>query len=101
MVEAKGGPRALVRGMFVDVRIHTEPENPLVRVPDLAVRPGNRVWLLRDGQLAIQKAVVAGVSGDDLLIDGHASGIKAGDRAIVSPLAEAVDGMAIEEAEQE
>lgn len=101
MVAAKGGPRALVRGMFVEVRIHTEPKSPLVRIPEIAVRPGNRVWLLRDGQLAVQKAVVAGVSGDDLLVDAEASGIAAGDRAVVSPLAEAIDGMAVEEAEQE
>ncbi len=37
-------PTALVRGMFVKVRLQIKPQTPLVAIPSLAIRPGNRVW---------------------------------------------------------
>ena len=39
-----GAPTALVRGMFVDCLIHTNPRRPLALLPKLAFRPGNQVW---------------------------------------------------------
>jgi multidrug efflux pump subunit AcrA (membrane-fusion protein) len=39
-----GAPTALVRGMFVDCVIHTNPRRPLALLPKLAFRPGNQVW---------------------------------------------------------
>lgn len=38
------GPTALVRGMFVKVRLKIQPKTPLVVVPARCLRPGNRVW---------------------------------------------------------
>ena len=38
------GPPALVRGMFVNLKIHTKPQSELMLVPKLAVKPGNVVW---------------------------------------------------------
>jgi multidrug efflux pump subunit AcrA (membrane-fusion protein) len=38
------GPPALVRGMFVNLKVHTRPQSGLVLVPKLAVKPGNVVW---------------------------------------------------------
>lgn len=38
------GPSALVRGMFVSVRLLITPQTPLVAIPAEAIRPGNRVW---------------------------------------------------------
>jgi hypothetical protein len=38
------GPSALVRGMFVRVRLQITPKSPLVVIPATAMRPGNRVW---------------------------------------------------------
>ncbi len=38
------GPRALMRGMFVEAVIHTRPKASMVLVPHLALRPGGRVW---------------------------------------------------------
>jgi multidrug efflux pump subunit AcrA (membrane-fusion protein) len=38
------GPPALVRGMFVELKVHTKPRTPLIMVPKLAVKPGNTVW---------------------------------------------------------
>jgi multidrug efflux pump subunit AcrA (membrane-fusion protein) len=39
-----GGPPALVRGMFVDAEIQTQPATPLILIPKLAYRPGEKVW---------------------------------------------------------
>lgn len=38
------GPPALVRGMFVNLKVHTRPQSELMLVPKLAVKPGNVVW---------------------------------------------------------
>lgn len=41
------GPPALVRGMFVELKVHTKPRTPLLLVPKMAVKPGNVVWLFQ------------------------------------------------------
>lgn len=97
LTEAKMGPPALVRGMFVQVQIRTTPASSIVRIPETAVRPGRKVWLARDGELSIHTVAIAGVSGDDLLVDAEASGIHAGDRAVISPLADPEAGMSVQE----
>ncbi|XZE21352.1 efflux RND transporter periplasmic adaptor subunit [Pirellulaceae bacterium SH449] len=38
------GMPALVRGMFVQCRIHTIPPKNIVLVPKLALKPGNQLW---------------------------------------------------------
>ncbi|MEO1525272.1 MAG: HlyD family efflux transporter periplasmic adaptor subunit [Planctomycetota bacterium] len=49
-VDARGNIReadrtnALMRGMFVRVRLQLQPRTPLVVVPGKALRPGNKVW---------------------------------------------------------
>ena len=40
----KIGPSALVKGMYVDVRLRLQPAEPLVILPAEALKPGNRVW---------------------------------------------------------
>lgn len=97
LIDAKNGPPALVRGMFVVVKLHTTPRSQLVRIPESAVRPGPCVWLVRDGRLSIKTARIAGILGDDLLVDSEASGIEPGEKAVVSPLAEAIEGMPVQE----
>jgi len=39
-----GGLPALVRGMFVECKIQTKPNQSLVLLPKLALKPGNQVW---------------------------------------------------------
>lgn len=41
---AAAGPSALVRGMFVTVVLHVVPQRPLVVLPAVGLKPGNRVW---------------------------------------------------------
>lgn len=38
------GPSALVRGMYVRVKLLVKPKTPLVVIPARALKPGNRVW---------------------------------------------------------
>ena len=38
------GPTALVRGMYVRIKLNIKPKTPLVVIPALAMKPGNRIW---------------------------------------------------------
>jgi len=37
-------PPALVRGMYVNLRLHTMPGIRLLRIPEQAIQPGNWIW---------------------------------------------------------
>lgn len=54
-----GGPTALVRGMFVNVRLQVRPQTPLVAIPAVALRPGNRVWRFVDDPGVIDSTEVS------------------------------------------
>lgn len=43
----RSGPMALVRGMFVQVTLHINPQTKLVVLPAKSLQPGNRVWRFR------------------------------------------------------
>ena len=80
------GPPALVRGMFVTVRIHAHPQATLLRLPERAIRPGNEVWLVRDGKLDRSRVQVARVTSEGVLIDAARSDLSAGDQVVVTPM---------------
>lgn len=108
---ATGGPPALVRGMYVDVIIHTKPSQPLLQVPQQAIRPGEKVWLARpltsdekkaatdEKKAATDKAApathaleivqvdVIESTGDRAIVRSDARELSAGDVVVVSPLA--------------
>ncbi|MEE2989655.1 MAG: HlyD family efflux transporter periplasmic adaptor subunit [Planctomycetota bacterium] len=44
------GPSTLVRGMYVTIKIRCRPVSPLIRIPERAVQPGNRVWFVTPGE---------------------------------------------------
>ncbi len=95
------GPSALVRGMFVKLLIHARPETPLLRVPELAMRPGNRVWRVRDDKLSVVPIQVVTSMGDWVVIQPKIEGqLVAGDKVVVSPLAMIEEGMAVREQEK-
>lgn len=89
------GPRALVRGMYVTVALHTDPDDPLLQVPEVAVRPGNRVWVVRDGRLEILTVPVAAMVDDIVLVPPGGGGLREGDRLVTTPLPAAVPGMKV------
>ncbi len=93
----KVGPPALVRGMYVTVSVHAQPQMTLLEVPQRAVQPGNTVWHIQDGRLNIRKIQVAEATDDFVLVYADASGLAAGAKLVSSPLDVATDGMTVRE----
>ena len=93
------GPPALVRGMFVTVKIHAQPQAQLVRIPEKAVRPGKRVWIVRRveerKQLAMLEVHVVRVADEAAIV--LAGDLEPGDRVMVTNLAGAKEGMVVRE----
>lgn len=94
-------PPSLVTGMFVEVSVHVKTEVPLVAMPERALRPGNRVWLVRDGKLEVETVEVVQVVNDEVLLREDTSPIKLGDRVVVSPLSAPFPGMPVTENDDE
>lgn len=93
------GPPALVRGMYVIVRVHGEPQAPLLWIPEGAVRPGDKAWVVRDGKLAVVDVRVVRVADGRAIV--QAGDLADGERVVVTPLASALDGMEVEEKQRE
>jgi multidrug efflux pump subunit AcrA (membrane-fusion protein) len=93
-----GAPQSLLRGMFVEVRVHVDSPEQLVSIPEEAQRPSGEVWVMRDGKLVILAPRVIQVAGGRVVFDSAASGLLPGDRVVTSQLSNPRDGMAIVEA---
>jgi multidrug efflux pump subunit AcrA (membrane-fusion protein) len=93
-----GGPTALVRGMFVNVKINIPTsDGTLFRLPIEAVRPGDDVWIAANEQLRIVPVRVAQVRDDEAIVIASESELTLDDHIIVSPLPMAIAGMEIRE----
>ena len=88
-------PPALMRGMYVKVQLHTTPTEPLLSVPENAVRPGNMVWAVRDSKLMNFKLPAARVMRGSVLVAPQVTELKAGDEVVVSPLPAAKEGLLV------
>jgi multidrug efflux pump subunit AcrA (membrane-fusion protein) len=88
-------PQALLRGMYVSLEFHVDPRVSLLRVPESAVRPGDLLWLVRDGKLERHTANVARVVNGFALIPASTSGLQAGDLVVTSPLATELSGQSV------
>lgn len=53
-----GTSSALVRGMFVEVKIHTKPTRSLMMIPKLSLRPGNVLWRFHEDRTVLDELVV-------------------------------------------
>ena len=89
------GPPALVRGMFVTLEIHAKPKTDLLRVPEVAVQPGNKVWRVRDNRLHTVDVHVVEIVNDVAVLRADEDLLSRGDHVVVSPLAEVTDGMIV------
>ncbi|MFK7778952.1 MAG: HlyD family efflux transporter periplasmic adaptor subunit [Gimesia sp.] len=89
------GAPPLVRGMFVSIEIPLEGNVSLLEIPETAVRPGNLVWVVREGKLHAEKIRVVDMSGEQLLVELGASGLISGDHVVTSPLSVANEGMLV------
>lgn len=91
---------ALMAGMFVQVTVHSHPDLTLVELPEAAVQPGNVVWTTEtEGDTSkLQETTirVAYSLGDTVLAYVEGDGLKAGDLAIISPLAAPVEGAKVQ-----
>ncbi len=88
-------PQALLRGMYVSLEFHVDPRVALLRIPEAAVRPGNVLWLVRDGKLERRTVNVARVVKGFALIPATSSGLKPGDLVVTSPLATELSGQPV------
>ncbi len=92
-----GSPRALMRGMFVQIRVHVDSPHAIVSIPDEALRPNGEVWLIRDGRLEILRPRAVQVAGGRALFESGPSGLVAGDRVITSHLKYPRNGLPVAE----
>lgn len=89
------GIPTLMTGMFVKVHIHTKPQIELLRIPQEAVQPEEKVWVVDDNVL-MQKPVTVAYSTDEYsVVLEESGGVKVGDSIIVSPLAQPAVGMRV------
>ncbi|MFM8633676.1 MAG: efflux RND transporter periplasmic adaptor subunit [Planctomycetia bacterium] len=93
-----GSPRALLRGMFVHIRVHVEDGAELVSIPEEALRPTGEVWVMRDGRLVILQPRPLAIRDRRVVFDGTESGLLPGDRVVTSQLARPRDGLEVVEA---
>jgi len=93
------GPRALVRGMYVQVTVHAAPQVTLLRIPERAVQPGNVVWRVEKGALNRVQLKHLRPLDDAVLVPGSFSLLQAGDEVVVTPLAVAAEGMPVQKVE--
>jgi len=84
---------ALVRGMFVSVELQAEAPSPMLSVNETSVRPGKRLWLMRDGKLHMAPIQIVCVQNGKVLIDQTDGGLSADDAVIVSPVPNAREGI--------
>lgn len=102
-VQSSGGetsvaPPTLLSGMYVTVRIPITSPITLLQVPSESIRPGEQLWVVRDGKLKIVPIQLVRVDGQTALVRQENSLLTSGDQVIVSPLASISDGMAIQTA---
>ena len=88
-------PPTLMTGMFVEVHIHANPPVPLIRIPQEAIQPGKKVWVVKKGSL-IKKQLNIALSTEKYVVAlQQPGGLTAGDEVIVSPLARPTHGMKV------
>jgi multidrug efflux pump subunit AcrA (membrane-fusion protein) len=92
-----GAPRSLLRGMFVQVRVHVNSPEELVSIPEEAQRPSGDVWVMRDGKLAVLRPHAVQAGGGRVVFESTASGLLPGDRVVTSQISNPRAGMAVVE----
>ena len=91
-------PRSLLRGMFVEVRVQVDVPQPLVAVPQEAVRPSGDMFLMRDDKLVIVHPRPFHSGGGLIAFNEAESGLLQTDRVVTSQLANPREGMQLVEA---
>lgn len=78
-------------GAFVEVAIEGRQLDDVVPIPAEALHIGSRVWVVgKDNKLTIRKVVVQRLDEKEALVS---AGLQVGDKIVVTPLANAVEGL--------
>lgn len=86
-LSADKGPPALVRGMFVKVRIKTKPDSLLIELPEVAIRPGDIVWVVNSKDCLERRPIrIASSDGGRVILHGSKSRLDVGERVVISPI---------------
>lgn len=86
-------PRSLLRGMFVDVRVQVDVPQPLVAVPEEAVRPSGEMFVMRDDKLLIVHPRPFHSGGGMVAFNEADCGLLLTDRVVISQLSNPREGM--------
>lgn len=87
------GGMPLAVGLFVDAEITGREVRGAVRIPSRGLRPGNQVFVVdSSGLLDIRNAEVAHLTADHAVL---LSGLRPGERLVVSTLRNPISGMAL------
>ena len=90
--DAPPGPPLLL-GSFVEARIVGEVPVPFARIPIAALRPGNEIWVVREGRLRILPVRV--IQRSDEIAYVTTQSLAAGGRIVTSTLRAPTDGMRV------
>ena len=82
-----GAPKSLLRGMFVDVQVEVETDQPLVSIPCEALRPNGDVWAVRNNTLAILQPPLIQMSAGRAVFESTPDGIQPDDQIVLSQIA--------------
>ena len=89
---AAAGAPPLLLGMFVEVRIQGRAPDEYFRVPRPALRPGDEVWVVRDGAIHIVPVRVLQRADNDVFVTGA---LETGEPAVVGGIRIATEGMLV------
>ena len=81
--------------MFVNIRVPINSPVPLLKIPPEAIRPGDQIWIVRNGALKTLSVRLVQVDQEMALVRQDASELKLGDPVIVSPLVSIREGMSV------
>ncbi len=83
----------LAAGLFVSVDINGRRLSDATIIPRSALHEGNVVWVVdKDGRLSFQKVDVGRIQGERVLVR---SGLKDGERVVITSLKAVADGMVV------
>jgi hypothetical protein len=86
-----GMPLAI--GLFVDARIRGRAVEAARVIPRVALRQGDSVYVVADGELSIRRVSVLHEDAEEVVL---ASGVEAGEAVVISPVRSPVNGMRVQ-----
>lgn len=91
-LESPPGSLPLLLNSYVNVEIEARPIDDAIEVPRVALRDGNRVFVIEDERLRIREVGIVWRNPDSVLVRG---GLAQGERVVTSRVAAPVEGMAV------